>query len=151
MADAGISLSVAEASVASPFTYKQKDVSCVPNLLKEGRCTLVAVFGAFKYQVCYCFILLGAVLILFWYGTKPSEGRHVKSLINTKFDSHNHKPRNIRFDRCRNEHFAANVVWLNNAIRQASQKASNPKCSKFCSTVIHVLLYIDTSVCLLVC
>ncbi|KAJ6225829.1 hypothetical protein RDWZM_004374 [Blomia tropicalis] len=76
-ADAGISLSLAEASVASPFTYKKKDISCVPLLLKEGRCTLVATFGAFKYQVCYCFILLGAVLILFWYGTKPAEGTYV--------------------------------------------------------------------------
>lgn len=81
-ADAGISLSLAEASVASPFTYKKKDISCVPLLLKEGRCTLVATFGAFKYQVCYCFILLGAVLILFWYGTKPAEGMHQLSIIS---------------------------------------------------------------------
>lgn len=76
-ADAGIALSVAEASVASPFTFKQKDISCVPSLLKEGRCTLAAIFGAFKYQVCYCFILLGTVLILFWHGTKPAEGTYV--------------------------------------------------------------------------
>lgn len=76
-ANSGISLSVAEASVASPFTYKNKDIACVPELIKEGRCTLVAIFGAFKYQVCYCFILLGAVLILFWNGTKAGDTTYV--------------------------------------------------------------------------
>ncbi|CAG2100663.1 unnamed protein product [Medioppia subpectinata] len=77
-ANAGISLSVAEASVASPFTYKEKNISCVPMLISEGRATLSATIGAFKYQVCYCFVLLGAVLILFWEGNKPSDG--MKSL-----------------------------------------------------------------------
>ncbi|XP_054161335.1 probable cation-transporting ATPase 13A5 [Oppia nitens] len=76
-ANAGISLSVAEASVASPFTYKQKDISCVPMLISEGRATLSATIGAFKYQVCYCFVLLGAVLLLFWEGNKPSDGTYV--------------------------------------------------------------------------
>ncbi|KAH9413831.1 hypothetical protein DERP_009429 [Dermatophagoides pteronyssinus] len=76
-ADAGIALSVAEASVASPFTYKNKDISCVPSLLKEGRCTLVSVFGTFKYQSAYCFILLGSALILFWHGFRPSDGTYV--------------------------------------------------------------------------
>ncbi|CAG2115786.1 unnamed protein product [Medioppia subpectinata] len=74
-ANAGISLSVAEASVASPFTYKEKNISCVPMLISEGRATLSATIGAFKYQVCYCFVLLGAVLILFWEGNKPSDGQ----------------------------------------------------------------------------
>lgn len=76
-ADAGISLSVAEASVASPFTYKNNDISCVPLLIKEGRCTLVSISGAFKYQITYCFILLSAAMILFWYGFKPSDGTYV--------------------------------------------------------------------------
>lgn len=76
-ANSGIALSVAEASVASPFTYKNKDIACVPELIKEGRCSLVAIFGAFKYQVCYCFILLGAVLILFWNGTKTGDTTYV--------------------------------------------------------------------------
>lgn len=76
-ANAGISLSLAEASVASPFTYKDKDISCVPLLIGEGRATLSAMIGAFKYQVCYCFVLLAAVLILFWDGNKPSDGKCV--------------------------------------------------------------------------
>ena len=75
IANAGISLSVAESSVAAPFTYKEKNICCVPLLIREGRATLTATFGAFKYQVSYCFILLGAVLILFWNGIKPSDGK----------------------------------------------------------------------------
>lgn len=50
-ANAGISLSVAESSVASPFTYKDKNIRCFPILIREGRATLSATFGAFKYQV----------------------------------------------------------------------------------------------------
>ena len=35
-AHAGISLSEAEASVASPFTSKEPNISCVPELIREG-------------------------------------------------------------------------------------------------------------------
>ncbi|XP_022255273.1 probable cation-transporting ATPase 13A3 isoform X2 [Limulus polyphemus] len=76
-AHAGVSLSVAEASVASPFTAKKQNIECIPTLIREGRATLAATFGAFRYMVCYCFILLSAVLILFWDGEKPSDGAYV--------------------------------------------------------------------------
>ena len=36
-AHAGISLSEAEASVASPFTSKEPNISCVPELIREGK------------------------------------------------------------------------------------------------------------------
>ena len=35
-AHAGISLSEAEASVASPFTSKEPNIACVPELIREG-------------------------------------------------------------------------------------------------------------------
>ena len=76
-ANAGISLSVAESSVASPFTYSKKNIECFPLLIREGRATLAATFGAFKYQVCYCFVLLAAVMILMWDGQKPSDSGYV--------------------------------------------------------------------------
>ena len=41
-AHAGISLSEAEASVASPFTYNEANISCVPRLIQEGE-TLAAL------------------------------------------------------------------------------------------------------------
>jgi len=35
-AHAGVSLSEAEASVASPFTYNKANISCIPRLMREG-------------------------------------------------------------------------------------------------------------------
>ena len=43
-ADAGISLSEAEASIAAPFTSKVQDIKCVVTLLREGRCSLTTTF-----------------------------------------------------------------------------------------------------------
>ena len=43
-ADAGISLSEAEASIAAPFTSKVQDISCVITLIREGRAALVTTF-----------------------------------------------------------------------------------------------------------
>ncbi|XP_053202977.1 polyamine-transporting ATPase 13A3-like [Panonychus citri] len=77
LANCGISLSMAESSVASPFTYTKKNIECVPILISEGRATLAATLGAFKYQASYCFVLLSAVLILFWEGAKLSDGGFV--------------------------------------------------------------------------
>lgn len=43
-ADAGISLSEQEASIAAPFTSKVEDISCVITLIREGRAALVTTF-----------------------------------------------------------------------------------------------------------
>ncbi|XP_057317780.1 polyamine-transporting ATPase 13A3-like [Hydractinia symbiolongicarpus] len=64
-AHAGIALSNTEASVASPFTSKVFDISCVPLLLKEGRAALVTSFGIFKYMALYSFLQFIGVLILY--------------------------------------------------------------------------------------
>ena len=49
-ANAGISLSEAEASIAAPFTSKVADISCVVKVLREGRAALVTSFQCFKYM-----------------------------------------------------------------------------------------------------
>ncbi|XP_057289537.1 polyamine-transporting ATPase 13A3-like [Hydractinia symbiolongicarpus] len=64
-AHAGIALSDAEASVASPFTSKVFDISCVPQLVKEGRAALVTSFSIFKYLALYSFVQFMGVLILY--------------------------------------------------------------------------------------
>ena len=64
-ADAGISLSEAEASVASPFTSKTPDISCVPILIRESRCALVTAFGLFKYMAAYSLTQFVSVIILY--------------------------------------------------------------------------------------
>uniref|UniRef100_A0A6Q2YLD9 P-type ATPase A domain-containing protein n=1 Tax=Esox lucius TaxID=8010 RepID=A0A6Q2YLD9_ESOLU len=64
-ADVGVSLSEAEASVASPFTSKSDNISCVPLLIREGRCSLVTSFSLFKYMALYSLIQFTSVLILY--------------------------------------------------------------------------------------
>ncbi|XP_028265066.1 polyamine-transporting ATPase 13A2 isoform X2 [Parambassis ranga] len=63
-ADAGVSLSEAEASVASPFTSKTENISCVPLLIREGRCSLVTCFSLFRYMALYSLVQFSSVLIL---------------------------------------------------------------------------------------
>lgn len=64
-AHSGISLSESEASVASPFTSKTPDISCVPQLIREGRAALVTSFGIFKYMAAYSITQFVSVMILY--------------------------------------------------------------------------------------
>ena len=64
-ANAGISLSDAESSVASPFTSKTPDISCVPTLIRESRCALVTSFGIFKYMAAYSLTQFVSVIIMY--------------------------------------------------------------------------------------
>ncbi|XP_055377256.1 polyamine-transporting ATPase 13A3 [Condylostylus longicornis] len=64
-AHTGISLSEAESSVASPFTSRNPTISCVPNVIKEGRAALVTSFGIFKYMAAYSLVQFVSVLILY--------------------------------------------------------------------------------------
>ncbi|XP_067826649.1 cation-transporting ATPase 13A2 isoform X2 [Heptranchias perlo] len=64
-ADAGISLSEAEASVASPFTSKIDNIECVPMVIREGRASLITSFGVFKYMAMYSMIQFVSVLIMY--------------------------------------------------------------------------------------
>nr|CAD7450212.1 unnamed protein product [Timema bartmani] len=50
-AHAGISLSEAESSVASPFTSRDPNISCVPIVIREGRAALSTSFGIFKFML----------------------------------------------------------------------------------------------------
>ncbi|KAM6983109.1 polyamine-transporting ATPase 13A2 isoform 1-T1 [Tautogolabrus adspersus] len=72
-ADIGVSLSEAEASVASPFTSKTKNISCVPLLIREGRCSLVTSFSLFRYMALYSIVQFCSVLILYTINTSMSD------------------------------------------------------------------------------
>jgi len=63
---AGISLSQAEASIASPFTSKTPNISCVPILIREGRCALVTSFSVFKFMAVYSLTQFFSVCLLYW-------------------------------------------------------------------------------------
>ncbi|XP_018321676.1 probable cation-transporting ATPase 13A3 isoform X2 [Agrilus planipennis] len=64
-AHVGISLSEEESSVASPFTSKETNISCVVHIIREGRAALVTSFGVFKFMVCYSLAEFTSVIILY--------------------------------------------------------------------------------------
>ncbi|GMK53976.1 hypothetical protein CspeluHIS016_0105620 [Cutaneotrichosporon spelunceum] len=64
-ADVGVSLSEAEASVAAPFTSRTPDISCMVEVIKEGRCALVTSFSCFKYMALYSLIQFTTVTLLY--------------------------------------------------------------------------------------
>ncbi|ODV84227.1 hypothetical protein CANARDRAFT_208586 [[Candida] arabinofermentans NRRL YB-2248] len=68
-ADVGISLSEAEASVAAPFTSRVFEISCVLDVIKEGRASLVTSFSCFQYMSLYSAIQFVTVSILYKEGT----------------------------------------------------------------------------------
>ncbi|NXT84419.1 AT132 ATPase, partial [Zapornia atra] len=72
-ADVGVSLSEAEASVASPFTSRLPHIQCVPTLIREGRCSLVTSFGVFKYMALYSLVQFVSVLLLYTINTNLSD------------------------------------------------------------------------------
>ncbi len=64
-ANSGISLSNAEASVASPFTSKNPNIECVPLVIREGRCALVTSFGVVKFICMYSLTQFVSVILLY--------------------------------------------------------------------------------------
>ncbi|KAJ8011279.1 hypothetical protein DPEC_G00056500 [Dallia pectoralis] len=64
-AHSGISLSELEASVASPFTSTISNISCVPNLIREGRAALITSFCVFKFMALYSIIQYLSVTLLY--------------------------------------------------------------------------------------
>ncbi|KAF8374874.1 hypothetical protein PRIPAC_81303, partial [Pristionchus pacificus] len=72
-AHAGVSLSEAEASIAAPFTSKIADISCVPEVIREGRAALVTSFGIFKYMAAYSLTEFTSIMQLYWLGTNLTD------------------------------------------------------------------------------
>ncbi|XP_063984663.1 polyamine-transporting ATPase 13A3-like isoform X1 [Diachasmimorpha longicaudata] len=64
-AHAGISLSEAESSVASPFTSRIPDITCVPKVIRQGRAALVTSFGIFKFMVTCALTEFLSTIILY--------------------------------------------------------------------------------------
>ncbi|KAI0460792.1 hypothetical protein LJB42_001592 [Komagataella kurtzmanii] len=68
-ADIGISLSEAEASVAAPFTSQNFEISCVLDVIKEGRASLVTSFSCFQFMSLYSAIQFITVSIMYHRGS----------------------------------------------------------------------------------
>ena len=52
-ADVGVSLSQEEASIAAPFTSTNPDISCIIEVLNQGKCALVTSVEIFKYMIIF--------------------------------------------------------------------------------------------------
>eukprot|EP00731_Ephydatia_muelleri_P014337 Em0008g57a len=76
-AHAGISLSEAEASVASPFTSKVPNITCVPKVIMEGRAALTTSFSVFKYMALYSLSEFTSVAILYWYNSAMGDKEYL--------------------------------------------------------------------------
>jgi len=73
VANVGVSLSEAEASLAAPFTSKITDISCIDVILREGRTALVTSFQCFKYMSIYALIQTYNVAVLYYRGSALSD------------------------------------------------------------------------------
>ena len=76
-ADAGISLSEAEASIAAPFTSQIHDISCVITMLREGRAALTTTFQAFKFIELYSMIQFFSVEMLYVKKSNLSDNQYL--------------------------------------------------------------------------
>jgi len=72
-ADTGLALSMADASVAAPFTSQEMNISSVLPLIREGRTTLESAFGTFQFATAMSLFLFVGVLMLYSISTKPSD------------------------------------------------------------------------------
>ena len=55
-ADVSVSLSLHRISLAGDFYTEVKDISCIHEILKEGKCSLATSLQTFKYMMMYSFI-----------------------------------------------------------------------------------------------
>ena len=72
-AHVSVSLSPEEASIAANFTSKEPDVSCIYELLREGKCSLTTSIQTFKYMMLYSMIQFICVTLMMIYITYLSD------------------------------------------------------------------------------
>ena len=68
-AHVGVSLSAEEASIAAGFSSQTPDVSCIFELLREGKCSLTTSIQTFKYMMLYSMIQFICITLMLIYGT----------------------------------------------------------------------------------
>ncbi len=64
-----MSLSIEEASIAAHFTSNIPDISCLINLFREGKASLITSIQCFKYMMLYSLIQFTSVTLLMIYAS----------------------------------------------------------------------------------